>query len=868
MCESPAESDAAEDDTTATPSSSLHESPSRREERRKSHSKTPRSVGSSPLFLRRRPLRDVLSCVSSLPTVDSGYQLKLDAAESSQTPLPSDDQSMTTKKKAHGLGIWSNIKFTIRTRSKERAARRQQKYQSNPDLSQKQNHTSNNTIPIDRLHVAQTNGTAEEPVEEPKPFVTFLLKVNLKDGKNLVIRDASGSSDPYIKFKYKGKTYYKSNTVFKNLNPVWDEEFALLIDDPTYPMELEVFDFDRFMVDDFMGGAVVDLSLLKLFESTEFKLELKDDSGNCTEEDMGHVNLTVTIVPQTETEKEEFMTKAVRGVIAETQKRPTKVVQVWQSVVNVVLVEAKNLMPSANGQPPDPYVKFKLGSEKYKSKVASKTLEPKWLEQFDLHIFDENNQNLEISVCDKHTNTVIGKKSLDLSKIEREETQETWISLENNAGSVLLLLSISGTATSDTVVDLQEFTGNDIRTALAQRYDWLHSLGNIKDVGHLTVKVFRAQNLAAADIGGKSDPFAVLELVNARLQTHTEYKTLNPEWNKLFTFSVKDIHSVLEVTVYDEDPNKKVEFLGKVAIPLLKIRNCEKRWYALKDRKLEHRAKGQILLELDVIWNPFKAAIRTFNPREKKFIAQDPKFKRAVFMNNFNRLKTFAMGILEVADFVESCWNWDSYMRSSLAFIIFLIVVYNFELYQLPLLLLIFFLRSYVYKRVAEEMEFRIRGKSLAPSMDHSGSLESDDDNDYLAEEQNDRGTTLKEKIAAVQDTLGLVQNWLDFIASLFERVRNTLNFTTSYLSALAIIVLCVATVLLYFVPIRWIIMAWGINKFTKKLRNPHFIPNNELLDFLSRVPCDQEMRWYSEFRPDPASNNDISDREGSARKR
>ena len=33
---------------------------------------------------------------------------------------------------------------------------------------------------------------------------------------------------------------------------------------------------------------------------------------------------------------------------------------------------------------------------------------------------------------------------------------------------------------------------------------------------------------------------------------------------------MKDIHSVLEVTVFDEDPNKKVEFLGKIAIPLLK----------------------------------------------------------------------------------------------------------------------------------------------------------------------------------------------------------------------------------------------------------------------------------------------------------
>jgi len=35
---------------------------------------------------------------------------------------------------------------------------------------------------------------------------------------------------------------------------------------------------------------------------------------------------------------------------------------------------------------------------------------------------------------------------------------------------------------------------------------------------------------------------------------------------------VADIHSVLEVTVYDEDADKKVEFLGKIAIPLLQVR--------------------------------------------------------------------------------------------------------------------------------------------------------------------------------------------------------------------------------------------------------------------------------------------------------
>lgn len=47
--------------------------------------------------------------------------------------------------------------------------------------------------------------------------------------------------------------------------------------------------------------------------------------------------------------------------------------------------------------------------------------------------------------------------------------------------------------------------------------------------------VVRAQRLAAADIGGKSDPFCVLELVNDRCQTYTEYKSLDPHWNKVFS---------------------------------------------------------------------------------------------------------------------------------------------------------------------------------------------------------------------------------------------------------------------------------------------------------------------------------------------
>ena len=84
--------------------------------------------------------------------------------------------------------------------------------------------------------------------------------------------------------------------------------------------------------------------------------------------------------------------------------------------------------------------------------------------------------------------------------------------------------------------------------------------------------VYQAQDLSAKDINGKSDPFCVVELDSTRLRTHTIYKTLDPIWNKSFIIPVQDIHSVLELTIYDEDMNKTTEFIGKVAIPLLAVR--------------------------------------------------------------------------------------------------------------------------------------------------------------------------------------------------------------------------------------------------------------------------------------------------------
>ena len=57
----------------------------------------------------------------------------------------------------------------------------------------------------------------------------------------------------------------------------------------------------------------------------------------------------------------------------------------------------------------------------------------------------------------------------------------------------------------------------------------------MSDVGYLVVRVVEAKGLRSADIGGTSDPFAVLELGNTRVQTFTDHRTLDPAWEKVFT---------------------------------------------------------------------------------------------------------------------------------------------------------------------------------------------------------------------------------------------------------------------------------------------------------------------------------------------
>nr|XP_053641514.1 multiple C2 and transmembrane domain-containing protein-like isoform X3 [Cherax quadricarinatus] len=700
----------------------------------------------------------------------------------------------------------------------------------------------------------------------------FQLHVHLKRGEDLVARDAcgkllltqyssyqsgdtarAGTSDPYVKFKVQGKLVYKSKTVYKDLNPSWDESFTVAIEDPFEPVMVKVFDYDWGLQDDFMGLASIDLTTLELDKPQDVVLALSE-AGKSTY--MGLLHLGLTLQPKTQEEKEQYLQRG-GSRLAEQQRRLKS--QIWSSVVTIVLVEGKNLLPMDPDGTSDPYVKFRLGNEKYKSKIELHTLSPKWLEQFDFHLFEDQSQILEITVWDKDVRSkddFMGKCSVDISQYEREITHHIWVDLDKGAGSLFLLLTISGTTSSETISDLHSYQENPKELEnISNKYKLSRTLHNLKDIGHLRVKIFKAQGLAAADIGGKSDPFCVLELINARLQTQTEYKTLSPTWNKIFSFNVKDIHSILEVTVYDEDRDHKVEFLGKVAIPLLKIKNGEKKWYALKDKKLRARAKGnnpEILLECSVEWNPIRAAIRTFTPKEEKYMQMEQKFKRQVFITNVNRLKACIMDVYEMGMFVKSCFEWEYPVRSTIAFIVFMVGTYCFEPYMIPIILLILYLRNYIILSIVGTMMHREEDNDYSADED-----EADDDDKDKSGNPEEEKKTLKERLQVIQEVTATVQNAIGFIASICESCKNTFNFSVPFLSWLLILVLLVGIVILYYIPIRYLVMLWGVNKFSRKLIRPHSVINNEILDFLSRVPDDEILRDCRELRPVPQSHDE-----------
>ncbi|GAX85501.1 hypothetical protein CEUSTIGMA_g12917.t1, partial [Chlamydomonas eustigma] len=74
-----------------------------------------------------------------------------------------------------------------------------------------------------------------------------VIKVEVLRAENLVASDLNGYSDPFVQLSTDGQYRPETKVVKKNLNPVWEQSFWLLVQEPkSQNMNISVFDKDLF----------------------------------------------------------------------------------------------------------------------------------------------------------------------------------------------------------------------------------------------------------------------------------------------------------------------------------------------------------------------------------------------------------------------------------------------------------------------------------------------------------------------------------------------------------------------------------------------------------------------------------------------
>ncbi|KAM4610342.1 synaptotagmin-2-like [Polymixia lowei] len=222
-----------------------------------------------------------------------------------------------------------------------------------------------------------------------------------------------------------------------------------------------------------------------------------------------------------------------------------------ENKLTVGILQAADLLSMDSGGTSDPYVKvFVLPDKKKKfdTKVHKKTLNPVFNETFVFKIpFQEmGGKTLVMSVYDfdrfsKHD--VIGEIKFPMNTLDLAKPIEEWRDLDS--------------------ADQEE---------PEKLGDICISLRYVPTAGKLTICILEAKNLKKMDVGGLSDPYVKINLLQngkrlKKKKTTVKKNTLNPYYNESFSFEIpleqmQKIQAI--ITVLDYDKIGKNDAIGKI----------------------------------------------------------------------------------------------------------------------------------------------------------------------------------------------------------------------------------------------------------------------------------------------------------------
>lgn len=145
-------------------------------------------------------------------------------------------------------------------------------------------------IPEDRISV--TDITISE--DDVKEDVQHNLFIHLKSAKNLPPKKHNGTTDAFVKFSLGQKVVHKTKTIPKDLNPVWDDSFLIVVPDLSSNLDIKIY-HQNLVKDDLIGTVTLELSSLQQNQTQEKELEINSTSSKVLHYDGAPPVLVVSI---------------------------------------------------------------------------------------------------------------------------------------------------------------------------------------------------------------------------------------------------------------------------------------------------------------------------------------------------------------------------------------------------------------------------------------------------------------------------------------------------------------------------------------------------------------------------------------------
>uniref|UniRef100_A0A4W4EBZ6 RAS p21 protein activator 4 n=1 Tax=Electrophorus electricus TaxID=8005 RepID=A0A4W4EBZ6_ELEEL len=404
------------------------------------------------------------------------------------------------------------------------------------------------------------------------------LFIRIVEGKNLPIKDITGSSDPYCIVRIDNEAIIRTATIWKTLSPFWGEEYNVHVPPSFHTVSLHVMDEDSLSRDDVIGKVSI----------RKEALTAKPQGLDCW------MNLT-EIDPDEEVQGEIHLQISLLG----DGKVPRR--------LRCRVLEARDLAKKDRNGASDPFVRVRYNGKSQES-VVKKSCYPRWNESFEFELDDPLADSLlTVEVWDwdlVSKNDFLGKVLFSINRLQLAQQEEGWFHLgpdepkhsqdEGTLGSLRLQLRLRDETVlpSSHYKPLTELLSQSVGTHLNGNWPDLIMLidetttsENRQEVANNLVKLFLGQGL-------------IKEFLDMLFKLELE-KTTEP--NTLFrsnSLASKSMESFLKVA--------GMQYLHRLLGPTINRIFEDKKYVELDPNKVELKEAGcaglhRVQTEADVI---------------------------------------------------------------------------------------------------------------------------------------------------------------------------------------------------------------------------------------------------------------------------